>query len=221
MSFALVLGFLQIVYAMVLRIIHLLQCQGIKPALMPLSYLLMFVGAIVWGTHTNAMGIGIANFCVGKLKLGQMILLVPELAGECICLGGIALLFIFNNPGKNIFLKLPLGLWEFYNYATGILGDMLSYIRLFALGLCGGLLASTFNSLAMGFITHNGVVNFFSPMVIFTILLLLAGHGLNFGLALVGAFVHPIRLTFVEFYKNLSFSGGGKPYVPFEKVQPE
>lgn len=40
------------------------------------------------------------------------------------------------------------------------------------------------------------------------------GHGLNFALGALGAFVHPLRLTFVEFYKNVNFRGGGGPTVP-------
>jgi len=95
---------------------------------------------------------------------------------------------------------------------------MISYIRLFALGLTGGLLAMTFNNLALGFITSDaGVVNWASPMVVFTILLLIVGHALNFALAFVGAFVHPLRLTFVEFYQTLQFSGGGNEYRPLRR----
>ncbi|MEI3153724.1 MAG: hypothetical protein V8S95_00320 [Odoribacter sp.] len=42
------------------------------------------------------------------------------------------------------------------------------------------------------------------------LLILLIGHAINFGLCMIGAFVHPMRLTFVEFYKNAGFEGGGK-----------
>jgi V/A-type H+-transporting ATPase subunit I len=50
------------------------------------------------------------------------------------------------------------------------------------------------------------------------VLLLVGGHCLNFALSLVGAFVHPIRLTFVEFFKNLNFTWGGNPFIPFRRV---
>jgi V/A-type H+-transporting ATPase subunit I len=48
---------------------------------------------------------------------------------------------------------------------------------------------------------------------------LLVGHGLNLAIATLSAFVHPVRLTFVEFYKNAGFLGGGKPYQPFRKFK--
>ncbi len=47
------------------------------------------------------------------------------------------------------------------------------------------------------------------------ILFLIFGHGLNLMISSLGAFVHPLRLTFVEFYKNAGFTGGGKEYRPF------
>ena len=65
-----------------------------------------------------------------------------------IIIPALVLIFFFNSPGKNPFLNLGLGLWDTYNMATGLLGDVLSYVRLFALGLSGGILASVFNSLA-------------------------------------------------------------------------
>ena len=49
------------------------------------------------------------------------------------------------------------------------------------------------------------------------VLLLVFGHGINIFLASLGAFIHPMRLTFVEFYKNAGFVGGGKQYKPFSK----
>ncbi|MBT4092138.1 MAG: V-type ATP synthase subunit I, partial [Deltaproteobacteria bacterium] len=104
------------------------------------------------------------------------------------------------------------GLWELYGFATGIIGDILSYLRLFALGLASGLLGHAFNGIAFGFIENN-----IFPGIFATIALLIFAHTLNFGLAILGSFVHPLRLTFVEFYKNLDFEGGGKNYAPFLK----
>ena len=50
------------------------------------------------------------------------------------------------------------------------------------------------------------------------IVFLLFGHSLNLALAILGAFVHPLRLTFVEFYNNAQFEGGGIEYKPFKKL---
>jgi V/A-type H+-transporting ATPase subunit I len=51
------------------------------------------------------------------------------------------------------------------------------------------------------------------------VLILLAGHGITFALSMISAFVHPMRLTFVEFFKNANFEGGGKEYTPFRTVK--
>jgi V/A-type H+/Na+-transporting ATPase subunit I len=50
-----------------------------------------------------------------------------------------------------------------------------------------------------------------------SVVFLIFGHSLNLALACLGAFVHPLRLTFVEFYNNAGFEGGGVPYRPFRK----
>jgi V/A-type H+-transporting ATPase subunit I len=52
---------------------------------------------------------------------------------------------------------------------------------------------------------------------IVTILILIAGHSINLFMATLGSLVHPMRLIFVEFYKNAGFIGGGKTYQPFKK----
>ena len=121
------------------------------------------------------------------------------------------LIFLLNSPGKNIFLNIGLGLWDSYNMATGLLGDILSYVRLFALGLSGGILASVFNSLAAGMSPDNAIAG-----TIVMVLIFLIGHSINMFMNILGAMVHPMRLTFVEFFKNSGYEGGGKEYKPFK-----
>ena len=94
--------------------------------------------------------------------------------------------------------------------ATGLLGDLLSYIRLFALGLTGGVLGSVFNNLAMDMSPDIPVVH-----EIVMVIILLLGHGINFGLCMISSLVHPMRLTYVEYFKNADFEGNGKEYQPF------
>ena len=97
-----------------------------------------------------------------------------------------------------------------YNMATGLLGDILSYVRLFALGLSGGILAQVFTDLALGMSPDNIILG---PLV--TILIFVFGHAINIFMNTLGAIVHPMRLTFVEFFKNSEFTGGGQKYQPF------
>lgn len=106
--------------------------------------------------------------------------------------------------------NLGAGLWATYGMSTGLLGDLLSYIRLFALGLTGGVLGSVFNSLALEMSPDIPVVH-----ELVMVLILLFGHGINFGLCMISSFVHPMRLTFVEYFKNADFEGNGKEYQPF------
>ena len=96
---------------------------------------------------------------------------------------------------------------------TSLLGDTLSYIRLFAIGRTGSTLGGVLNNLSLVLTASMPpVVNW-----IVMLLILLIGHGINFGLCMIGAFVHPLRLTFVEFYKNAGFEGGGGAYLPFRQ----
>lgn len=108
-------------------------------------------------------------------------------------------------------LNLGSGLWATYGMSTGLLGDLLSYIRLFALGLTGGVLGSVFNSLAVDMSPQMPVVH-----ELVMVIILLLGHAINFGLCMISSFVHPMRLTFVEYFKNAEFDGNGKEYEPFK-----
>lgn len=130
-------------------------------------------------------------------------------------------IFFLNNPnaykkdsalGKALGVgsNFGAGVWATYGMSTGLLGDLLSYIRLFALGLTGGVLGSVFNQLATEMSPDVPVVH-----ELVMIIILLFGHGINFGLCMISSFVHPMRLTFVEYFKNADFEGNGKEYKPF------
>jgi V/A-type H+-transporting ATPase subunit I len=131
-------------------------------------------------------------------------------------------IYFLNNPAAyakegslkkmiGVGLNLGSGLWATYGMSTGLLGDLLSYIRLFALGLTGGVLGSVFNSLAVDMSPQMPVVH-----ELVMVIILLLGHAINFGLCMISSFVHPMRLTFVEYFKNAEFDGNGKEYEPFK-----
>ena len=63
-------------------------------------------------------------------------------------LGAIGI-FVFNDMKRNVFINVGAGLWDTYNMATGLMGDLLSYVRLFALGISGAVLGLVFNDLAI------------------------------------------------------------------------
>lgn len=188
---SLVLGVIQILFGMCLKVANRIRQFGLIHALSTIGWIVLLTSVIVAYLFPPLMPLG------GTLHLVVM---------------GLAAIFIyfFNSPGKNPAVNVGLGLWDTYNMATGLLGDVLSYVRLFALGLSGGILASVFNSLATGMSPDNAIAG---PIV--AILIFLIGHAINIFMNVLGAIVHPVRLTFVEFYKNAEFTGGGKKYTPF------
>lgn len=190
---SLVLGVIQILFGMCLKVANRIKQFGIMHALSTIGWIILLTSIIV------------AYLFPALIPMGGTL--------HVIILGIAAILiYFFNSPGKNPAVNLGLGLWDTYNMATGLLGDVLSYVRLFALGLSGGILASVFNSLAIGMSPDNAIAG---PIV--AILIFLVGHAINIFMNVLGAIVHPVRLTFVEFYKNAEFSGGGKKYKPFQE----
>ncbi len=187
---SLIIGCVQILFGMMLKAVNLTIQLGFKYAVSTIGWILLLVGVAV-GVLTSSTGS--LWFMVVMIVAGCMVLL-------------------YNSPGKNIFLNIGLGLWDAYNMVTGLLGDVLSYVRLFALGLSGGILASVFNSLATGMSPDVPVLGFIVTAIIFVI-----GHGLNIFMNILGSMVHPMRLTFVEFFKNSGYEGGGNAYKPFKK----
>ena len=190
---SLILGVVQIMFAMFLKIVNRVKQFGWTQALSTIGWFVLLLSVIVAYLFPAFMPMG-----------GTLHLVVLGLSA--------VLIFFFNSPGKNPFMNFGLGLWDTYNMATGLLGDVLSYVRLFALGLSGGILASVFNSLALGLKPDNLI----GGSIVF-LLIFLFGHSINMFMNVLGAFVHPLRLTFVEFYKNAEFEGGGKKYNPFRK----
>jgi V/A-type H+/Na+-transporting ATPase subunit I len=126
---------------------------------------------------------------------------------------GIILVLFTHDLKQAWFIRLGSGILPLFFIFTGFLGDVLSYVRLFALGVASAVLGLVVNDIGLRIIEAGWWGVF--PAILF----LLFGHGLNFALAALGAFVHPLRLTFVEFYNNAKFRGGGLPYNPLKKLK--
>lgn len=195
-NFALVLGVVQIIFGICVRAANKIKQFGFLHGLSSIGWAMLFITLIIF-MGGNSMG----YLNLEELKLIFYVLM------------GLSLIFIvfFNNPSASIFASFGGGLYDIYGTATGVFGDLLSYIRLFALGISSAILGLVFNQIAANFLSIKYIG--WLPFVI----LLLFGHGINIFLASLGAFIHPMRLTFVEFYKNAGFVGGGKKYKPFSK----
>ncbi len=194
MVFAICIGIFQILFAMGYKVANVAIHRGFKYAVYDLSWLILLITAIVWLIASPA-GIGLY--------------VVYGIMGLC----ALGILFYGDPDRKYLVLNVGGGLWGTYNMISGLLGDVLSYIRLFALGLAGGILGSVFNSLATQVGSAMPAWIGWLPMI----LVMLFGHGLNFFLTVISSVVHPLRLTFVEFYKNAGFEGGGIEYKPFKE----
>ena len=191
---SLILGVIQILFGMVLKAVNQTIQFGFKYAIATIGWIILLVSTAVSALFSSSE----------LLSMGGTAYKVV------LCISG-AMIFLFNTPGKNIFVNIGLGLWDSYNMVTGLLGDVLSYVRLFALGLSGGILAGVFNSLAVGMSPDNVIAG---PIVM--VLIFVIGHAINMFMNVLGAMVHPMRLTFVEFFKNSGYEGGGKEYKPFK-----
>ena len=137
---------------------------------------------------------------------------------------GAVLMLLLNNVKRNPLINIGAGLWDTYNNITGLLSDVLSYIRLFAIGLSGGVLAQVFNSLAMGLSgLSEGIAGtswyVVAMQIVAASIILLIGHGINLFMSAISSFVHPMRLTFVEFYKNAGFEMGLRSFDPIRKMK--
>jgi len=208
MAFSIMLGVIQILFGFVLQTVNRWRRFGIPGAMRPVGTFLLILGVAIW-----ALGLIRPVLTIGPLPVGYWMTLLGNTRsiGFTVAAIGVLLILLFNNPTKKIWIRPLLGLWEMYGIATGVPGDILSYIRLFALSLAGGLLGGAINLIATMIRGENpGILSWF-----FMLLVLLLGHAINFALAALGAFVHPLRLTFVEFYRSVGFSGGGISYTPF------
>ena len=194
---SLILGVIQILFGMVLKAVNQTIQFGFKYAIATIGWIILLVSTAVSALFSSSE----------LLSMGGTAYKVV------LCISG-AMIFLFNTPGKNIFMNIGLGLWDSYNMVTGLLGDVLSYVRLFALGLSGGILAGVFNSLAVGMSPDNVIAG---PIVM--VLIFVIGHAINMFMNVLGAMVHPMRLTFVEFFKNSGYEGGGKEYKPFRNLE--
>lgn len=198
-SASLIIGVVQIIFGMFLKVINQFKHKNYGGGLATIGWLTLILG------------------CGATYLLSGKGIVTPELAKILYIVfasvGGV-LIFILNNLKRNVFINFGSGLWDTYNMLTGLLGDVLSYIRLFALGISSSVMGFVFNDLAMNLSPDIIVVK-----QIVMILILAVGHSMNIFMSGLGSFVHPMRLTFVEFYKNAGFTGGGKKYSPFAEPQ--
>ena len=195
MLFSILIGIVHISVAMLLKTAYAIKRNGFVNSLGTIGWTLLIVGGVIIGGFALA---GVIDSTVTKW--------IVIVLGVVSALG----IFLFNDIHRNPLVNIGSGLYETYNTVTGLLGDVLSYLRLYALGLAGGMLGNAFNQLGLSVygIDVPGV------NILCFVLIVGFGHILNLAMCCLGAFVHPLRLNFLEFFKNSGYEGTGKAYSP-------
>lgn len=203
----------------------------LDPIKNPMPLLLISLSLGVIQIYTGFIIKLMANIKESKMKIGLM-----DQGSWLLLISGVLLYIIVNNitcpvgfkifakyltitgvlsvvitqgrSNKNIILKIAGGIISLYNL-IGYISDILSYSRLFALGLSTAVLAVVINSSVLFF----KEVPFIG--IILVILVFLAGHLFNMMLGVMGAFVHSTRLQYVEFFTKF-YKGGGSHFKPFK-----
>ncbi len=161
-----------------------------------LSWLLIVVGLIVFAVPVVLTSV---PAILSKIGMGMAIA------------GAAMILFMKGRASRNPVKRTLSGLGELYQI-TSYLSDILSYARLFALGIATGVIASVFNDLCgmlMG--ASNIILNILGFIV--ACALLVALHLFNLAINTLGAFVHCARLQYVEFYGKF-YESGGRAFLP-------
>ncbi|MEM8968585.1 MAG: V-type ATPase 116kDa subunit family protein [Bacteroidota bacterium] len=194
---ALLIGVVQILTGILVSIYNKIHYQNLVAGLPQIGKLLIVVG-LIWVFLADSQGV--------------VVLQPGALVRKLLLVVGVLLVLGFHDMKQSPLVRVASGILPLFFILTGILGDVLSYVRLFALGVASSVLGLVVNQIAVSIMGDRwwGI-----PL---GIVFLLFGHGLNLALATLGAFVHPLRLTFVEFYNNANFEGGGVAYKPLRKV---
>lgn len=201
---AIVIGVFHICLAMVIKAALYTKKEGFKSQISTWGWVLLLVGGVIVGVLSM----------IGTLsaETTQLVLIV---------IGGISALAIYFLNNIDRFAKKPIaaiiinplaGLYDTYNMASGLMGDILSYIRLYALCLAGGMLGGAFNMIGDMIAGEEHTWYLMIP----AILIYVVGHIFNLLMSSISAFVHPLRLNFVEYFKNAGYEGKGVEYRPLE-----
>ena len=193
MVLALLVGIVHICLAMIVKTYQSTKVKGFANSLGTWGWTLLIVGGVIVG--------GLALMGVMDKAVTKWVIIG---IGVLSALG----IFFLNDLHRNPLKNFGSGLWETYNTATGLLGDVLSYLRLYALGLAGAKLGEAFNAIGLQALGDGG-----AGWIAF-ILIVVVGHTLNVAMCVLGAFVHPLRLNFLEFFKNSGYEGSGRNYHP-------
>ncbi len=180
----------------------------------------LWIGVVLSGVNKWRQGNRAEAICAsGSLATSIIFLSILPFLSESLRSSLSWIPFLFLPPllwgfgsGKNMIARMFTGIFGLLNELLSWLSNVLSYSRLFALGLATGVIAMVFNNIA-------NIIGGMLPLPLaipMWLLIILFGHSLNIGLNLLGAFIHSGRLQFVEFFGKF-FDGNGKGFVPLAR----
>lgn len=156
-------------------------------------------------------GLVMLLFLGGGVAIGLAVAKVVPMSVPAAVVGAaiVLMLLLLGRQAKSIGGKIANGVYETYGTVVGFISDSISYVRLFALGLATFIIAFVINTMA-------GMVKGIGPGIgiLVMIVILVVGHTFNILINLLGAFVHPMRLEFVEFFGKF-YEDGGTAFKPF------
>jgi V/A-type H+-transporting ATPase subunit I len=204
---SLLLGVIHIFFGLFIKLFALLKNKDYAGA---------FFDAIVWIFYIGSL---VIMFLGTEIAVSMQIVKAPLVSGGALKILGyivlssaVFIIFFANRTEKNWVMRLFMGVLNatIIGGVTAYIGDILSYIRLMALGLTSAGIGVAINKIAftMKTIPYIGLL--------FTIIILLGGHVFNFAVSLLGAFVHTMRLHFVEFFGKF-YTGGGVQFREFRE----
>lgn len=189
LGLSILLGYVQIMVAIGVKVYMCIKHGDLLGAIFDnMTWIVFWTGVLLLAGGVLT-GVGVLNV------IGAVMMVVAAL--------GIVVMGGRESKGAKRVLK---GLYGLYG-ATSYFGDMMSYSRLMALGITTGVMGQVFNLL--GSMLGGGVVG-----AIFMAVIFVAGHSINFGLNILGAYVHTMRLQYVEMFSKF-YEGGGREFTPF------
>ena len=184
---SLIIGCLHLITARLRKIVELIPDQR---AMAEFGWILALAGMLVLIWHLLFVG-------VEKVPVALLWVLLTA----------ILLSSWFARPTGNVVKRILLGFSSSILPFLNTFSDIMSYLRLFAVGMASYFIASAFNALSVQ-VAEAATWFMAVPILIF-------GHGLNIGLAIIAIFAHGVRLNMLEFSNNVGVQWGGYAYRPF------
>ncbi|MGE5528566.1 MAG: V-type ATP synthase subunit I, partial [Patescibacteria group bacterium] len=193
LALALALGFIQLFLGIFISALPSVQEGRWRDALFNQGFWLLFLVSTVLLMGKGPFGLARFGRAVDYLALASALGVIYNATRD-------------KKGALGKLLGIPAGLFTIYG-SIGFYSDVLSYSRLMALGLSGGVMAMIINLFAR-MAANSGPIG-----IALGILIGVFGHSLNIALGILGAYVHSSRLQFLEFYGKF-FEGGGRPFRP-------